>query len=106
MKLGRLLPAIAAVGVLITACGNQTSGGATPATVPSDLSISVFDANFSYMPKLKDLVGAGTGKIGVLLPDTTTSGRYQAYDLPYLTKALQTAGYTTSQYTIDNAAGQ
>jgi D-xylose transport system substrate-binding protein len=41
----------------------------------------------------------------VLLPDTTTSGRYQAYDLPYLTKALQGAGYSSSQYTIDNAQG-
>jgi len=105
MKLGRLLPAVAAVGVFITACGGGTTT-TTTATVPSDLSISVFDANFTYMPKLSDLVKAGTGKIGILLPDTTTSGRYQAYDLPYLTKALQTAGYTTSQYTIDNAAGQ
>ena len=106
MKLARLLPALAAVGVFITACGGGGTSGNTPATVPSDLSISSFDANFTYMPKLKDLVGAGNGKVGVLLPDTTTSGRYQAYDLPYLTKALQTAGYSTSQYTIDNAAGQ
>jgi D-xylose transport system substrate-binding protein len=57
------------------------------------------------MPKLSDLVKAGSGKVGVLLPDTTTSGRYQAYDLPYLTKALQQAGYSSSQYTIDNAQG-
>jgi D-xylose transport system substrate-binding protein len=73
--------------------------------VPSDLSISSFDAGFTYMPKLSDLVKAGSGKVGVLLPDTTTSGRYQAYDLPYLTKALQQAGYSSSQYTIDNAQG-
>ena len=108
MKLSRLLPAFAAAGVvLITACGGGGGGGGTTtATVPSDLSISVFDANFTYMPKLKDLVAAGSGKLGILLPDTTTSGRYQAYDLPYLTKALQTAGYTSSQYTIDNAGGK
>jgi D-xylose transport system substrate-binding protein len=106
MKLARLFPAIAVAGLLVSACGgSSTSGGATPATVPSDLSISSFDANFTYMPKLQDLVKAGSGKVGVLLPDTTTSGRYQAYDLPYLTKALQTAGYTSSQYTIDNAQG-
>jgi len=42
----------------------------------------------------------------VLLPDTTTSGRYVSYDLPFLTKALQQAGYGASDFTIDNAQGQ
>jgi D-xylose transport system substrate-binding protein len=107
MKLSRLFPAIAVVGLLVAACGGNSGGGGgtTTATVPSDLSISSFDAGFTYMPKLSDLVKAGSGKVGVLLPDTTTSGRYQAYDLPYLTKALQQAGYSSSQYTIDNAQG-
>jgi D-xylose transport system substrate-binding protein len=107
MKLARLLPALAAVGVFITACGGGTGSTSTPsASVPSDLSINSFTADFSYMSKLSGLVAAGSGKVGVLLPDTTTSGRYQAYDLPYLTTALQKAGYSTSQFTIDNAAGQ
>jgi D-xylose transport system substrate-binding protein len=106
MKLARLLPALAAVGVFITACGGGTGSTSSPAVVPSDLSISSFTADFSYMSKLSGLVSAGIGKVGVLLPDTTTSGRYQAYDLPYLTEALTKAGYSSSQYTIDNAAGQ
>jgi D-xylose transport system substrate-binding protein len=107
MKLGRLLPAVAMMGLSLAACGGGgTSSNSPSATVPSDLSISSFDANFTYMPKLSDLVKAGHGTVGVLLPDTTTSGRYQAYDLPYLTKALTSAGYSSSQYTIDNAAGQ
>jgi D-xylose transport system substrate-binding protein len=107
MKLARLLPALAAVGVFITACGGGTGSSSTPsASVPSDLSINSFTADFSYMSKLSGLVAAGSGKVGVLLPDTTTSGRYQAYDLPYLTTALQKAGYSSSQFTIDNAAGQ
>ena len=107
MKLARLVPALAVVGLFVTACGGGTSGNPTPsASVPSDLSISSFTADFSYMANLKSLVAAGHGKVGVLLPDTTTSGRYQAYDLPYLTKALQTAGYSSSDYTIDNAGGQ
>jgi D-xylose transport system substrate-binding protein len=106
MKLSRLLPAVAVAGLLVAACGGSSGGGGTTtATVPSDLSISSFDASFTYMPKLSDLVKAGHGSVGVLLPDTTTSGRYQAYDLPYLTKALTQAGYTSSQYTIDNAQG-
>ena len=107
MKLARSFPAFAVAGLLVAACGGGGGNGSTttPATVPADLSISSFDASFGYMPKLSDLVKAGTGKVGVLLPDTTTSGRYQAYDLPYLTEALQKAGYTSSQYTIDNAQG-
>src|SRR5260370_37293055 len=105
MKLARFLPAVAVVGLIVSACGGNNNNTTTTATVPSDLSISSFDANFTYMPKLSDLVKAGSGKVGVLLPDTTTSGRYQAYDLPYLTKALQGAGYSSSQYTIDNAQG-
>ena len=95
------------IAVMIAACGSSsTSGGGPTATVPSDLSISSFDASFSYMPKLSNLVKAGHGKVGVLLPDTTTSGRYVSFDLPYLTKALQQAGYSASDFTIDNAQGQ
>jgi D-xylose transport system substrate-binding protein len=97
-----------AIAILATACGGGGSTGAaspSPVTVPSDLSISSFDANFTYMPNLKPLVTAGHGLVGVILPDTTTSARYVAYDLPYLKKAFDGAGYTTSQYKIDNAQG-
>jgi D-xylose transport system substrate-binding protein len=69
------------------------------------LSISSFTQDFSYMPKLKDLVGAGKGMVGVILPDTTSSARYVAFDAPYLTKAFQQAGYSSSQFKIDNAQG-
>jgi D-xylose transport system substrate-binding protein len=57
------------------------------------------------MPKLKDLVGAGKGMVGVILPDTTSSARYVAFDAPYLKQAFDGAGYTSSQYKIDNAQG-
>ena len=105
MKLVRLLPALAAVGVILTACGGGGGGGATPATVPADLSVSVFDANFTYMPKLKSLTAAGSGLVGVILPDTTSSTRYVDFDQPYLTRAFTDAGYTSSQFKIDNAQG-
>lgn len=95
------------VAVIATACGGGTTGGATPpaAVVPSDLSISSFTQDFSYMPKLKDLVTAGKGMVGVILPDTTSSARYVAFDAPYLTQAFQQAGYSSSQFKIDNAQG-
>ncbi len=106
MKLSRLLPAFAVVGVVLTACGGSTPTTTQSATVPSDLSISSFTADFSYMPKLKDLVGAGKGKVGVILPDTTSSVRYVQFDQPYLQKAFQMAGYKDSDFTIGNAQGQ
>ena len=107
MKLRRLFPAIAVAGVIATACGGGGGGGGTTtATVPSDLSISVFDANFTYMPKLADLTKAGSGMVGVILPDTTSSARYVAFDQPYLQEAFQKAGYGYTQFKIDNAQGQ
>src|SRR5437660_4554539 len=107
MKLARLFPAIALVGLFVTACGGGTGGSPTPsANVPSDLSISSFTADFSYMAKLTNLTKAGEGTVGVILPDTTSPARYVAFDQPYLTKAFQSAGYTSSQFKIDNAQGQ
>lgn len=106
MKLTRFAPALMAAGIVAMACGG--GGGtatASPAVVPSDLSISSFTQDFSYMPKLKDLVGAGKGMVGVILPDTTSSARYVAFDAPYLKQAFDQAGYSPSQYKIDNAQG-
>jgi D-xylose transport system substrate-binding protein len=107
MRFAKFIPAIGVVGIVAMACGG--GGGtatASPAVVPSDLSISSFTQDFSYMPKLKDLVGAGKGMVGVILPDTTSSSRYVAFDQPYLTKAFTQAGYSSSQFKIDNAQGQ
>src|SRR5437879_7352422 len=106
MKVARLLPVVAIVGVISTACGGGNNTTTTTATVPSDLSISSFDASFSYMAKLKDLTAAGKGKVAVLLPDTTSSVRYVQFDEPYLRKALEGAGYKSSDFTITNAQGQ
>ena len=108
MKLTRSLPALMAAALLAAACSSGGGGNnntSTGATVPSDLSVSSFDANFTYMSKLTDLTKAGKGLVGVVLPDTTTSARYVAYDLPYLKQAFTQAGYSSSQFKIDNAQG-
>ncbi len=106
MKLTRFAPALMAAGIVAMACGGGGgTAAASPAVVPSDLSISSFTQDFSYMPKLKDLVGAGKGMVGVILPDTTSSARYVSFDAPYLKQAFDGAGYTSSQYKIDNAQG-
>jgi len=58
------------------------------------------------MAKLKDLTNAGHGKVGVILPDTTSSVRYVQFDAPYLKQAFDAAGYKSSDYMIGNAQGQ
>jgi D-xylose transport system substrate-binding protein len=105
MRFAKLVPMAGVIGILAMACGGSTTASTPPATIPSDLSISSFTQDFSYMPKLKDLVRAGKGMVGVILPDTTSSVRYVAYDQPYLKKAFDAAGYTSAQYKIDNAQG-
>jgi len=75
-----------------------------PATVPS-LTTSSFDLSFSAMSQLTGLTAAGKGLVGVILPDTTSSARYVAFDAPYLTQAFTAAGYATSDFKIDNAQG-
>ena len=76
--------------------GSAAAGGLTPAS---------FDSSFSAMSQLSSIYSAGKGKVAVILPDTTTSARYTAYDQPYLTQAFTAAGYTSSDFSIQNAAG-
>ena len=96
---------VGALAVITAACGSSSTATTTTATVPSDLSISSFTADFSYMANLKDLVKAGSGQVGVILPDTSTSTRYVNFDQPYLKKAFDSAGYGASDYSIQNAQG-
>jgi D-xylose transport system substrate-binding protein len=105
MRFAKLVPTLGVVGIVAMACGGSPTATTSPAVVPSDLSISSFTQDFSYMPNLKGLVGSGTGMVGVILPDTTSSARYVSFDAPYLKQAFDGAGYTASQYKIDNAQG-
>jgi D-xylose transport system substrate-binding protein len=57
------------------------------------------------MAKLTGVTAAGSGMVGVILPDVTTSARYTSYDLPYLTQAFTAAGYKSTDFKIDNASG-
>src|SRR5258708_3724720 len=95
---------VGAFAVIAAACGSSSTSTGT-ATVPSGLTVDSFDVNFTVMATLKDLHGAGSGLVGVILPDTTSSVRYVNFDAPYLKKAFQAAGYSDSEYKIDNAKG-
>jgi D-xylose transport system substrate-binding protein len=100
-------------GLALAACGNSpsststsssSSSGSPSATVPQ-VDAAAFTADFSVMKQLTDIASKGKGKIGVLLPDTTTSTRYVQYDAPYLTQAFKAAGLSADQFTIQNAQG-
>jgi len=106
MRFAKLVPAIGVVGIVAMACGGGTNTGtASPATVPASLTVSSFDVSFSAMATLKDLHAAGSGLVGVIMPDTTSSTRWVTADAPYLTKAFTMAGYSSSEFKIDNAQG-
>jgi D-xylose transport system substrate-binding protein len=103
--------AIAAMLGLV-ACGNNnnSSSGTTTTTKGASKTVVVikpadFDSSFSAMAKLKPVTAAGKGKVAVLLPDTTTSARYETFDRPYLMQALQAAGLSASDIIINNAQG-
>src|SRR5215472_11832705 len=99
----------AALALAVVACGGGSSSSSSSssgsASTPAGLSVKSFDSSFSVMSQFKGLTGAGKGLVGVIMPDTTTSTRWVTFDAPYLTKAFQMAGYSSSQFKIDNAQG-
>jgi D-xylose transport system substrate-binding protein len=116
MRVTRKRSAVVAIAVgavlLAAACGSSGSktpaaGGSTTSSGSSTVSLTPasFTSDFSAMAQLKSLAAKGKGLIGVLLPDTTTSARYETFDRPYLTKAFQAAGLTNAEFKVDNAQG-
>jgi D-xylose transport system substrate-binding protein len=117
----RAIGLVAAVVALVgAACGSSSttpassSSGTTTAgsnTIPSGLSATSFTSNIATtMSGFKSLTEFATKEanslqVGVILPDTTSSTRYVDFDAPYLTDAFADAGYTTSQFRVDNAQG-
>jgi D-xylose transport system substrate-binding protein len=100
--------AVLVLGAVLAACSSSSSTSTTApgssASVPS-IAAGDFTSDFAVMAQLKDLAASGTGMVGVLLPDTTTSTRYVQYDAPFLKKAFEAAGLTSDQFKIDNAQG-
>ncbi len=97
--------ALAACGSSSTKTTATTLGNSATTATTVAVTASAFTSDFSAMAQLKSLAAQGKGKIGVLLPDTTTSARYETFDRPYLTKAFQAAGLTANDFKIDNAQG-
>ena len=85
--------------------GRGMASASVRASGPSNVSTSSFTNNFTVMKQFKSLAAAGNGKVAAILPDTVSSTRYVEFDQPDITKALQTAGLSSSQYVVQNALG-
>src|SRR5579862_8490154 len=90
----------AAAASSTSATSTSSGGTATPG-----ISVTSFTNDFSAMNALKSLTAAGKGKVAAILPDTTSSTRYVEFDAPYLTKAAEAAGLSSSDMTVENALG-
>jgi D-xylose transport system substrate-binding protein len=101
---------VVALSAAAASCGGSSGSSSSEAAGSSgnipQLDVNSLTADFSQMAQLKDLAAQGKGKIGVLLPDTTTSTRYVQYDAPYLKQAFEAAGLSSSDFKIDNAQGK
>jgi D-xylose transport system substrate-binding protein len=112
-KRSTALAMVVAATITATAACSSSSKTATNSTASASgsasgtvaISATSFTADFSAMAQLKSLASQGKGLIGVLLPDTTTSARYESFDRPYLEQAFKAAGLATDQFKIDNAQG-
>jgi D-xylose transport system substrate-binding protein len=91
----------------LAACGDDSDsggsdgggGGTTDVTAACSLDNPPTSA---ASPPAESAGGQASGKVGVILPDTTSSTRYELYDKPLLEKALTDAGITAD---VQNAQG-
>jgi D-xylose transport system substrate-binding protein len=81
--------------------GGSSAGGGGGGEITGACKLDSPPQSAAEMPEGGD-AGKATGKVGVILPDTTSSTRYETYDAPLLTKALTDAGLTPD---VQNAQG-
>jgi D-xylose transport system substrate-binding protein len=95
-----------AASVGVAACGSSSTASSPAAATPTPtISASSFDNTYSAMAALKPLAASGKGAVAAILPDTTTSTRYVAYDAPALKAAMAAAGLPSSDIIVQNALG-
>ena len=95
---------LAMSAMLVGAAGGGASASVRT-SVPTNISTTSFTNSFTAMKQFKSLAAAGKGKVAAILPDTVSSTRYVEFDQPDITKALSTAGLSSSQYVVQNALG-
>ena len=94
-----------ALSATLVGVGGGGASASVRASGPSNVSTTSFTNNFSFMKQFKSLAASGKGKVAAIMPDTVSSTRYVEFDQPDITKALQAAGLSSSQYVVQNALG-
>jgi D-xylose transport system substrate-binding protein len=110
-----LIAVSSGLALALTACGNNSSGsstsssgaaaagGACPAIGAGVTTAPPPPSNATSPASVVASLGKATGvKVGVILPETATSARWQAFDQPYLQQALTAEGFSVD---IQNAQG-
>ena len=99
LKSTAIVGMVAAGALLLAACGSSGSSGTTTSAAASGSSAASSAASGSAGG---GAAAGATGKVGVILPDTKSSARWETQDRPALEKAFQAAGV---EFDIQNANG-
>jgi len=103
LKTPAVLGLVAAGSLLLAACGSSSN---TASSTTSAAASSAASSSAAASSAGSSAAGSGaattTGKVGVILPDTTTSVRWETQDRPALEAAFKAAGV---DYDIQNANG-
>ena len=109
--LSRTIVGSAAVVIALSglaACGSSDDGGdggsgdkSAKANIKAACKLDSPPTSEAEAPEA-GTAGKAKGKVGAILPDTTSSTRYTLYDAPLLTKALKAGGLTPD---VQNAQG-
>jgi D-xylose transport system substrate-binding protein len=100
-----------AAALTVSACGsssskspstNSSSGSSSNNTITAACKLTNPPQSAAKAPSATTTTAKASGKVGVILPDTTSSTRYTLYDKPLLQAALTAAGITPD---IQNAGG-
>ncbi|MFT4083165.1 MAG: substrate-binding domain-containing protein [Nocardioides sp.] len=81
--------------------GGSSDSSSSSGSISAACSLDNPPTSSASAPSIADL-GTASGKVGVILPDTTSSTRYTQFDKPLLQKYLTKAGLTPD---IQNAGG-
>src|SRR5664279_2691924 len=112
LKTQAVVGLMAAGSLLLAACGSSSTTASSVTSAAGSAASEVTSAAGSAASGASSLVasatsaagsgGATTGKVGVILPDTKSSARWETADRPFLEQAFKTAGV---DYDIQNANG-
>lgn len=111
LKTSAVLGMVAAGSLLLAACGSSTDTTASSATSAAEAATSAAASATTSAGSMASSMAssaaapggaAAGGKVGVILPDTTTSVRWETQDRPALQAAFEAAGV---EYDIQNANG-